>query len=82
MATKETKKEEKKVEKKVVQKSAASKVVRQIIKGRVNIQATYNNTIISVSDMQGNVLGWSAAGKMGFSTTDLGDLVAEHVGCK
>ena len=62
MATKETKKEEKKV----VQKSAVSKVIRQIIKGRVNIQATYNNTIVSISDMQGNVLGWSAAGKMGF----------------
>ncbi len=39
---------------------------RQILKGRATIQCTYNNTIISLSDVNGNVLGWSSSGHMGF----------------
>ncbi|MEK7580374.1 MAG: 30S ribosomal protein S11 [Patescibacteria group bacterium] len=62
MATKKIKKEENEV----VQKVKTSKVIRQILKGRVNIQATYNNTIVTITDLQGNVLSWSTAGKMGF----------------
>lgn len=34
--------------------------------GIVHVAATFNNTIVSVSDMNGNVIGWSSAGKMGF----------------
>ncbi|MBP6889763.1 MAG: 30S ribosomal protein S11 [Candidatus Moranbacteria bacterium] len=39
---------------------------RQILKGRATIQCTYNNTIISLTDINGNVLGWSSSGHMGF----------------
>lgn len=39
---------------------------RSVPVGRVNIQATYNNTIVTVSDLNGNVLAWSSAGKMKF----------------
>jgi len=39
---------------------------RQILKGRATIQCTYNNTIISLTDVNGNVLGWSSSGHMGF----------------
>ncbi len=39
---------------------------RQIVKGRATIQCTYNNTIISLTDINGNVLGWSSSGHMGF----------------
>jgi small subunit ribosomal protein S11 len=39
---------------------------RQIRFGFAHVQATYNNTIITLTDMQGNVLGWSSAGRMGF----------------
>lgn len=35
--------------------------------GVAHIQATFNNTIISITDMQGNVVGWSSAGQVGFS---------------
>jgi small subunit ribosomal protein S11 len=35
-------------------------------KGRVYIQASYNNTIISVTDDQGNVLTWASSGNLGF----------------
>jgi small subunit ribosomal protein S11 len=34
--------------------------------GRVYIQATYNNTIVTITDQDGAVLSWSSAGKMGF----------------
>lgn len=37
-----------------------------ISQGKVFIQATYNNTIVSISDMNGNVLAWSSAGANGF----------------
>jgi small subunit ribosomal protein S11 len=39
---------------------------RQILRGRATIQCTYNNTIISLTDINGNVLGWSSSGHMGF----------------
>lgn len=37
-----------------------------ISQGKVYIQATYNNTIVSICDMNGNVLSWSSAGVVGF----------------
>ena len=35
-------------------------------KGKVYIQASFNNTIISITDMAGNVIAWSSSGAMGF----------------
>lgn len=52
--------------KKTKLKSKKKKIKKQITKGRVYIQATYNNTIVSFTDSQGNVLVWSSAGKCGF----------------
>ncbi len=37
-----------------------------VTQGRVYIQASYNNTIVTITDQSGNVLGWSSAGKVGF----------------
>lgn len=48
----------------VVKKQKKSR--RQILKGRATVQCTYNNTIISLADLNGNVLGWSSSGHMGF----------------
>jgi len=42
------------------------KIVRQINHGRAYIQATYNNTLITLTDLNGNVLAWSSAGNCGF----------------
>jgi small subunit ribosomal protein S11 len=39
---------------------------KNISKGIVHVTATFNNTIVSVTDAAGNALGWSSAGKMGF----------------
>ncbi len=39
---------------------------KNVAAGIVHVLATFNNTIVSVTDMGGNVIGWSSAGKMGF----------------
>jgi len=44
----------------------SKKTIRNVPKGRAYIQATYNNTVVSLTDPAGNVLAWSSAGKMGF----------------
>ena len=43
------------------------KVARSIPHGKAHIQATYNNTIITLTDLEGNVIAWSSAGSNGFS---------------
>ena len=49
-------------------KSASSKTVsKKYEKGRVYINATYNNTVISITDYKGNIVAWSTAGSLGFS---------------
>ena len=51
-------------EKKV--KSKKKKVKKNIPTGVVHVQATFNNTIISITDVAGNVVSWSSAGSKGF----------------
>lgn len=50
-----------------VTKKKKSKGHRKVKQGIVNIQSSYNNTLVSVSDMQGNVLAWSSSGRVGFA---------------
>jgi len=45
---------------------AKKKVKKNIAKGVVYIAATFNNTVITVTDEMGNVLAWSSAGSLGF----------------
>ena len=47
-------------------KSKKKKAKAKITKGKIYINSTYNNTIVSLTDMAGNVLVWSSAGKIGF----------------
>jgi len=51
---------------KPVAKGKKKKVVRQVVRGNAFIQASYNNTIVSITDPNGDVLGWSSSGKVGF----------------
>jgi small subunit ribosomal protein S11 len=44
-----------------------SKKMRSLTSGRAYINATYNNTVVSVTDPQGNVLAWATAGSLGFN---------------
>jgi len=48
------------------QKKRRGKEKRQVSIGVAHIHATFNNTIITITDKQGNVLCWSTAGKMDF----------------
>ncbi len=43
------------------------KITRTIPSGIVHVKATFNNTIICITDPAGNALAWSSAGKMNFS---------------
>jgi small subunit ribosomal protein S11 len=47
-------------------KIVKAKGAKNIITGVANILATFNNTQVSITDMQGNVIGWSSAGRVGF----------------
>ena len=47
-------------------KIVKAKGSKNVTAGIVHVSATFNNTIVSVTDRQGNVLGWSSSGKMGF----------------
>jgi small subunit ribosomal protein S11 len=39
---------------------------KNVLRGIVHVTATFNNTLVSVTDVNGNSIGWSSAGKMGF----------------
>lgn len=43
------------------------KVQRTVPAGIAHVQATFNNTIVSITDLAGNVVAWSSAGKSNFS---------------
>lgn len=40
---------------------------RKVREGKVFIQSSYNNTLVTITDAQGNTLVWSSAGRAGFS---------------
>jgi len=60
------------------------KVVKQVPRGNAYVLATYNNTIITVTDPNGNVLGWASSGMAGFkgpkkATPYAASIVAKNV---
>lgn len=48
------------------QKGRKKKALKQVSSGRAYIQASFNNTIVSLADSKGNVLSWASAGMCGF----------------
>lgn len=68
------------VKKNAVKKRNVNK--RKVEKGCAHIHASFNNTIVSISDIQGNVISWSSAGKLNLrgskkSTPFAAQMVAE-----
>jgi small subunit ribosomal protein S11 len=64
------------------QNSRKKKKVRLVSVGVVHVNATFNNTIVTITDAQGDVLSWSSAGVCGFkgsrkSTPFAGQVAAE-----
>ena len=51
---------------KQVRKTGKKKEKKNITEGVVHIQSTFNNTIITITDLSGNVVAWSSAGTQGF----------------
>lgn len=51
---------------KFVQKLKKRKIRRQVQRGQAYIKATYNNTMVTLCDLHGNVLAWSSSGYLGF----------------
>lgn len=47
-------------------KKKKKKIRRQVLKGQVHVQCTYNKTIVSFADLSGKVLAWCSAGSLGF----------------
>lgn len=65
-------------------KVTKKKIKKNILKGIAHIHATFNNTIVTITDELGNVIAWSAAGAIGFkgtkkSTPYAAQMVAEPV---
>ena len=42
------------------------KDIKKLDKGQVNIQSSFNNTLVTITDAQGNAISWSSAGSLGF----------------
>jgi small subunit ribosomal protein S11 len=51
---------------KKIKKMKKKKSLRSVSHGKAYVQATFNNTIVSLTDQNGDVLAWSSAGKTGF----------------
>lgn len=72
---------------KAVKARTKKKEKKNIVSGMAHVNATFNNTIITISDSQGNAVSWSSAGYMGFkgsrkSTPYAAQIAAEDAGRK
>src|SRR5437667_2508383 len=56
-----------------------TKEKKNIAQGVVHIQSTFNNTIICISDVKGDVISWSSAGAIGFKGTKKGTPFAAQI---
>lgn len=48
-----------------VKKTKKKRVSRNIDKGQVHIKSSFNNTLVTFTDMQGNAISWASSGKFG-----------------
>jgi small subunit ribosomal protein S11 len=60
-------------------KGGKKKEKRIVPHGTVHIQATFNNTLITIADPEGNVVSWSSAGRIGFKGSRKGTPFAAQV---
>ena len=61
------------------QKVVKAKGSKNVSAGIVHVYATFNNTIVTITDRAGGVIGWSTAGKMGFRGSRKGTAYAAQV---
>ncbi len=60
-------------------KGRRKKVRKNVVNGLVHIQATFNNTLITITDTAGNAISWSSAGSKGFRGSRKGTPFAAQV---
>jgi small subunit ribosomal protein S11 len=58
------------------------RVKKTVYEGNVYIQATFNNTIVTVTDIQGNAVSWASAGGLGFRGAKKSTPYAAQVACE
>ena len=51
---------------KVTKKTTKRRVKKNVEHGQAHIQSSFNNTIVTISDTQGNAVSWASAGELGF----------------
>jgi small subunit ribosomal protein S11 len=59
-------------------KKFKSRVKKNVPNGLCHVQATFNNTIVTFSDVEGNTLSWSSAGSLGFRGSQKGTARGER----
>ena len=67
---------------KIRNKRGQRKEKKNIPQGVIHINATFNNTMITVTDLQGNAVAWSSSGSQGFKGTRKGTPFAAQVAAK
>lgn len=60
-------------------KGGKKKEKKNIPAGEAHIQATFNNTIVTITDPQGNTVAWASAGSLGFKGSRKGTLYAAQI---
>lgn len=66
-------------------KTTKRKITKQVVDGVAHVHASFNNTIVTITDRQGNTLSWATAGGSGFrgsrkSTPFAAQVAAERAG--
>ena len=73
--------------KKIAKKVTKKRVKKNVDRGQAHIQSSFNNTIVTLTDAEGNALSWASAGGLGFrgsrkSTPYAAQVAAEEAGTK
>ncbi|MGQ9802138.1 MAG: 30S ribosomal protein S11 [Candidatus Saccharicenans sp.] len=63
-------------------KTRKKKIKREVTYGVANIQSTFNNTIITITDQQGNTICWASSGTAGFKGARKGTPFAAQLAAK
>ena len=58
------------------------KELKKVDKGQVHIQSTFNNTLVTITDMSGNAISWSSAGSLGYKGSRKGSQLRKKIHSK
>ena len=64
---------------KVTKKVTKKRVKKNVERGQAHIQSSFNNTIVTITDTEGNALSWSSAGALGFRGSKKSTPYAAHM---